>query len=108
MQRRRFFPALGQSEKPVLSWNRFAANTQGRTYLAIRQYICRKSRYSQALDVVPFRGERTMSRATERWNKLTDHWERWSKTKPYHTLLSVAAILTGVVVVAMVVWTLLR
>ncbi len=43
MQRRRFFPALGQSENPVLSWNRFAANTQGRTYLAIRQYICRKS-----------------------------------------------------------------
>jgi len=49
-----------------------------------------------------------MSRATERWNKLTDHWERWSKTKPYHTLLGVAAILTGVVVVAMVLWTLLR
>ena len=56
MQRRRFFPALGQSENPVLSWNRFAANTRGRTYLAIRQYICRKSRYSQALDFVPFRG----------------------------------------------------
>lgn len=49
-----------------------------------------------------------MSRATEQWNELTDQWERWSKTKPYHTLLGIAAIVTGVAIVAMVVWTFLQ
>ena len=41
-------------------------------------------------------------------NKLSEQLDRWSKAKPYHLLLGAAAVATGVAIVALVVWTMLR
>jgi len=49
-----------------------------------------------------------MSKSAEQWTKVTEQWKRWSKAKPYHALLGGAAIVTGVVILALVVWTALR